>query len=170
MASTLSQWASIPIAHNWAGLELAQTLVTSHHQLNILRFSRIEREQLWFEEYYQYLLSFKKANIRPVVKKPNQDKEELKNNHPVFNLHFLSNITEKLVDKRLETHLSSHRPHDNFQSVYRTGHSTESALLKFYHDIAEALDRKCMTALVLIDPSAACDVIDHKILQTWLEY
>ena len=30
--------------------------------------------------------------------------------------------------------------------------------------IAEALDRKCMAALVLLDLSAAFDVIDHKVL------
>ena len=66
--------------------------------------------------------------------------------------------------------MSSHRLHDNLQSAYRTGHSTETALLKVHHDIAEALDRKCMAALVLLDLSAAFDVIDHKILQTRLEH
>jgi len=66
--------------------------------------------------------------------------------------------------------LSSHRLHDNLQSAYRTGHSTETALLKVHHDIAKALDRKCMAALVLLDLSAAFDVIDHKILQTRLEH
>jgi len=86
------------------------------------------------------------------------------------NLSFLSKILEKLVAKRLETHLSSHRLHYNLQSAYRTGHSTETALLNVHHDIAEALDRKCMAALVLLDLSAAFDVIDHKILQTRLEH
>ena len=62
-------------------------------------------------------------------------------------------------------HLSSHRLHDNLQSAYRTGHSTETELLKVHHDIAEVLDTKIMEALVLLDLSAAFDVIDHKILQ-----
>ena len=115
--------------------------------------------------------SFKKANIRLLLKKPNLDKEELKNYRPVSNLPFLlSKILEKLVAKRLETHLSSHRLHNKPQLAYRTGHSTETALLKIHHDIAEALDRKCLAALVLLDLSAAFDVIDHKILQTRLEY
>ena len=39
-----------------------------------------------------------------------------------------------------------------------------------HHDIAEALDKKCMTALVLLDISAAFDVSDHRILQICLEY
>ena len=110
------------------------------------------------------LLSFKKAIIRPLLKKPNLDKEELKNYRPV------SKILEKLVTKRLETHLSSHKLHDNLQSAYRIRYSTETALLNVHHDIAEALDRTCMAALVLLDLSAAFNVIDHKILQTRLEH
>jgi len=86
--------------------------------------------------------------------------KRLKNYHPVSNLPF----PEKLVAKRSETHLSSHRLHDNLQSAYLTDHSTETAPLKVHRDIAEALDRKCMAALVLLDLSAAFDVIDHKIL------
>jgi len=60
-------------------------------------------------------LSFKKVNIRPLLKKPNMDKAELKNYRPVSNLPFLSKIPGKLVAKRLETHLSSHRLHDNLK-------------------------------------------------------
>ena len=92
------------------------------------------------------------------------------NYRPVSSLPFLSKILEKLVAKQLEAHLSSHRLHDNLQSAYRTGHSTETALLKVDHNIAEALDSKCMAALVLLDLSAAFDVTDHKILQTRLEH
>ena len=115
-------------------------------------------------------LSFKKTNISSLLKKPNLDKEEFRNYCPVSNLPFLSKILEKLVAKRLETHLSSHRLHDKHQSAYNTGHSTETALLKVHHEVAEALDRKYMAALVLLDFSAAFDVIDHKILQTRLEH
>jgi len=77
---------------------------------------------------------------------------------------------EKLIPKRLETHLSSHRLHDKLQSVYRTDNSTQTALLEVHHDITEGLDRKCMAALLLFDLSAAFDVINHKILQTRLEH
>jgi len=89
-------------------------------------------------------LSFKKANIKPLLMKPNLDKQELNNYRLVSNLPFLLKIPEKLDAWRLETHLSGHRLQNNLQSAYRTGHSTETALLKVHHDIAEALDRKCM--------------------------
>jgi hypothetical protein len=113
---------------------------------------------------------FKKAHVRPLIKKPNLDKEVLENYRPVSNLPFLSKILEKVVAARLEGHLSTHKLHDDLQSAYRKDHSTETALLKVHHDIAAALDKKCMAALVLLDLSAAFDVIDHRILQMRLEY
>ena len=52
--------------------------------------------------------------------------------------------------------------HDNHQPNYHTGHWTGSAQLKVHHDIAEALDNRCMTVLVLLDLSG--------IFQRYLEY
>ena len=43
-------------------------------------------------------------------------------------------------------------------------HSTEAELLKFHYD------KKCTTALVVLDLSAASDVIEYRILQKRLEY
>ena len=56
------------------------------------------------------------------------------------------------------------------QSAYRMGHSTETALLRVHNDIASALDNKCRAVLVMLDLSAAFDVIDHGILYKRLEY
>ena len=71
--------------------------------------------------------------------------------------------------KRLEQHLNAHHLHDNLQSAYRSYHSTETALLRVHHDITMALDNKCTAVLVLLDLSAAFDVIDHGILYERLE-
>ena len=49
-------------------------------------------------------------------------------------------------------------------SAYRRGHSTETALLKVHIDIAEARDEGSMTALIILDLSAAFDVNDHPIV------
>ena len=94
----------------------------------------------------------------------------MKNYCPVSNLPFLSKILEKAIASRLEQHLSVNNLHDNLQSAYRACHSTETALLKVQNDIVTALDNKCMAALVLLDLSAAFDVIDHQILYKWLEH
>ncbi len=97
-----------------------------------------------------------------------EDKEVLEIYRPVSNLLFLSKILEKVVASRLEGHLNTHKPHDDLQSAYREEHSTETALLKVHHDIAE--DKKCMAALVPLDLSGDFHVIDHMILQMRLEY
>jgi len=51
-----------------------------------------------------------------------------------------------------------------YQSVYRPGHSTETALLKVVGDIERAAgDGKC-TVLHALDISAALNAVDHSVL------
>ena len=112
---------------------------------------------------------FKQAIVRPLLKKPGLDKEVFKNYRPVSNLPFVSKIVEKVVAERIEHHLDSNFLHGNLQSAYRSFHSTETALLRVHHDIATALDNNCCAVLVMLDLSAAFDVIDHHILFRRLE-
>ena len=51
-----------------------------------------------------------------------------------------------------------------FQSAYRKHHSTESALLNIHNDILLNMAKGSVTALTLLDLSAAFDTIDHTIL------
>ena len=51
-----------------------------------------------------------------------------------------------------------------FQSAYRKYHSTESALLNIYNNILLNMAKGSVTALTLLDLSAAFDTIDHTIL------
>ena len=50
------------------------------------------------------------------------------------------------------------------QSAYKTGHSTETALLHIKNEIHTSLSRGEPTALVLLDLSAAFDTINHDTL------
>ena len=70
---------------------------------------------------------FKSARIRPLLKKSGLDPNLLKNYRPVSNLPFISKVLEKVVDKRLERHLTDNKLHEGFQSAYRKFHLTESA-------------------------------------------
>ncbi|CAC5421612.1 unnamed protein product [Mytilus coruscus] len=115
-------------------------------------------------------LSFKQAVVRPLLKKPSLDKEVLKNYRPVSNLPFISKTLGKVVDSRLENHMSSYSLHDTVQSAYRACHSTETTLLRVHHDIAYAPDNNCCAVLLMLDLSAAFDTIDHQILFDRLEY
>ena len=103
------------------------------------------------------------------MKKPDLDSNELKNYRPVSNLPFVSKVLEKVVDKRLEAHLTSNNLHEKHQSAYRKFHSTETALLKVQNDILQSLDQGNVTVLVMLDLSAAFDTIDHGTLLNRLE-
>jgi len=51
-----------------------------------------------------------------------------------------------------------------FQSAYKQFHSTKTALLKVQNDIALNMDTGKITAVTLLDLSAAFDTIDYSIL------
>ena len=107
---------------------------------------------------------YKKALIRPLLKKPTLDSNDLKNYRPVSNLPFLSKILEKVVLHQLKNHLFQNNLTDPHQSAYRENHSTETALLKIINDAAVNADNNEITILCLLDLSAAFDTIDHTIL------
>ena len=58
---------------------------------------------------------------------------------------------------------------DSFQSVYRAGHSCETALLCVYNDIVTPIGKGIGSFLVLLDLSAAFHIIDHDNLFYILE-
>ena len=65
---------------------------------------------------------------------------------------------------RLNSHINSSHISNHYQSAYRNVHLTEIALLKIHNDILAAMDDGRVTALTLLDLSAAFDIIDHTIL------
>ena len=56
-----------------------------------------------------------------------------------------------------------------YQSAYRVGHSTETALIRVQSDILEAMDSGKCVFLVLLDLSAAFDTVSHDVLLSRLE-
>ena len=107
---------------------------------------------------------FKQAIVLPLLKKPNLDRNVLKNYRPVSNLHFLSKILEKVVLQQLSDHLNATDTLEPFQSAYRADHSTETLLLRVTNDLLMACDQGSVSILSLLDLSAAFDTLDHNIL------
>ena len=113
--------------------------------------------------------SFKIAHVKPLLKKSNLPSEDLSNYRPISNLSFISKIIERVVHSRLSSHINSFSTFSPFQSAYRKFYSTETALLKIQDDILLAFENQKLSALVLLDLSAAFDTIDHSILLHRLE-
>ena len=108
--------------------------------------------------------AFKQALVTPLIKKKTLCRNEFKNYRPISNLRFLSKILERVVAKRLNAHIEEQLLSNKVQSAYKRFHSTETALLKIHNDIICNMDNGKVTALTLLDLSAAFDSIDHSIL------
>ena len=55
-------------------------------------------------------------------------------------------------------------PSETFQSAYKQYHSTETALIRVHNDILLAIDNCRTVILLVLDPTAAFDPVDHDIL------
>ena len=113
--------------------------------------------------------TFKSAVVLPLIKKPGLDPQVFENYRPVSNLSFLSKLIEKLISSRILKHIADNECIDKFQSAYRCGHSTETALLRVYNDIVTMVGKGNGSYLVLLDLSAVFDTIDHDTLFVILE-
>ena len=71
--------------------------------------------------------------------------------------------SKRTLTEQLNEHLAINNIHDKFQSAYRPGFLTKTALIRITDHILFALDNKCFTALIMIDMSGAFDTIDNNI-------
>jgi len=98
---------------------------------------------------------YKFGRVIPLLKKPGLNKDDPANYRPITNLCTFSKVLEKLALARLQPHLLSSSNFSRFQSAYRSGHSTETALLRVFSDINVAADGGKCTVLLALDISAA---------------
>ena len=106
---------------------------------------------------------WKTSVVKPLLKKKGLDLQE-KNYCPVSNLPFFSKLVEHATLMQFDEHCREHHLLPDFQSAYRKGYSTETSLMKMTNDIFWSMERKQVTAVIVLDMSADFDTIDHDLL------
>ena len=114
--------------------------------------------------------SMKAALVKPLIKNHTLDCNILNNYRPVSNLTFLSKVIEKAVAFHLNKYLINNNLNESLQSAYKSGHSTETALVRVKNDIMMSIDQGKPVILVLLDLSAAFDTVDHNVLFSRLKH
>ncbi|CAH2098371.1 unnamed protein product [Euphydryas editha] len=105
---------------------------------------------------------WKDAVIIPLPKKPNST--SFSDLRPISILPFLSKVLERLTYNQLNLFLCRYNLLNPFQSGFRSGHSTTTALVKITDDIRMAKDKRRLTVLTLLDFSNAFNSVDFDIL------
>ncbi len=113
--------------------------------------------------------AFKQARITPLLKKPTLNPTLLGNYRPVFLLTFIAKTLERVVFNQVTAFLIQNNLLDSNQSGFRSGHSTETALLSVVEDLRLARTASKSSLLILLDLSAAFDMVNHQILLSTLE-
>src|SRR5208282_1298567 len=103
---------------------------------------------------------YKRALVTPLLKKEGMDSDVLGNYRPISNLNTISNIVERVYMARLATHVKHSPNYNRFQSAYRRGHSTETAVLRMLNDVYHTADNGSRTMLLQLDLSSALDTLD----------
>ena len=111
---------------------------------------------------------WKTSVVRPLLKKEGLDLLD-KNFSPVSNLPFLSKLVEQASLVQFNQHCKEHQLLPDFQSAYRQAYSTETSLIKMMNNILWGMERKEITAVIILDMSAAFDTVDHYLLLTILQ-
>ena len=101
------------------------------------------------------------AWVKPLLKKPGLNLVD-KNYRLVSNLQFTGTLIERAVTKQLTKQIADHNLIEPMQSVYWANHSTESALVHVKADILVSMDKQEVICLVLLNLSAAFDIVDHR--------
>ena len=77
---------------------------------------------------------------------------------------FLSKLVEAAVYEQVEEHFSANQLWHPDHHGFKSGHSTATAIAQLYDFWIRAAENRELTAALLLDLSAAFDVVDHNIL------
>ena len=110
--------------------------------------------------------TWKLATVVPLHK--SGAKDEPSNFRPISILPVLSKVCEKIVCTQLSAYLAHCHLLSSSQYAYRTGHSTEDALVDAVEWMTRRVDDGEVVAVSSVDLSRAFDSVDHDVLLTKL--
>ena len=102
---------------------------------------------------------WKQAEVIPILK--DSDHEEAANNRSLSLLAVASKVCEKIILNQFNTYLIDNKYVTYHQRRNKKAHSTETLNIQLTNSVLEAMDKKQITALVLLDLSKAFDSINH---------
>ena len=105
---------------------------------------------------------WKKAKVIPLHKK--EEAIYPKNYRPVSLLCVFSKVLERCVFAQLVTYLEENNLLHPSHHGFRARHSTASALIQMFDTWIDAFEQDEVSAVIMLDMSAAFDVVDHSIL------
>ena len=108
-----------------------------------------------------------KAEVIPIPK--TDEAEHVSNNRPISLLPILSKICEHVVHQQFTNYLTTNKLMSIHQNGNKQYHSTETLGLQITDDIFNVMDRKEITAMILLGLSKAYDSISHSLLVAKLE-
>ena len=86
------------------------------------------------------------------------------NSRPISLLPVMRKLLEKIAFDHIQCYFSMNNLTSIYQHAYREGHSTSTALTQMTDDWLKDIDQQNIVGAVLLDFSAAFDVIDHNLL------
>ncbi|KAI8505783.1 hypothetical protein Bbelb_161360 [Branchiostoma belcheri] len=106
---------------------------------------------------------WKHAKVVP-LQKDNSKPLSGQNSRPVSLLPTCGKVCEILASDQIVSYFSGSSHQSEAQHAYRKCHSTETVLLKMTDEWLDNMDKGLMTSVVLLDYSAAFDLVDHTLL------
>lgn len=110
---------------------------------------------------------FKTGLVHPIYKGGTRDRVD--NYRPISVLTTLSKILEKIINNRLLSYLQAQNIIAENQYGFRSGRSTEDAVLELTNTIAKNLNNKLKTLAIFLDLSKAFDTVSVPLLLNKLE-
>ena len=110
--------------------------------------------------------SQKHAIVKPGLKKPTLNSDDLHYYRPISILSFISKTIERMVAVRFNEHCDAHKVLPICQWAYRACHWTGTAVTIVHNNIVRNIEQKDrVSMLVLLDLSAVFDTVDHALFE-----